>query len=65
MLLIPLLHITLCEIECIKTENSVLSENIILLNQINDSLADNFIALMKVRLIKFFTEKATNDSENK
>lgn len=57
--------ITLGEIECIKKESSVLPGNIILLNQINDSLADNFIALMKVRLIEFFKPKATNDSANK
>lgn len=57
--------IKLGEIECIKTESSVLPENIILLNQINDSLVDNFIALMKVRLIEFFKPKAMNDSVNK
>ncbi|MDR5614630.1 hypothetical protein [Arsenophonus sp.] len=57
--------ITLGEIECIKTESSVLPENIILLNQISDSLADNFIALMKVRLIEFFKPKSINDSANK
>ncbi|HGJ5878269.1 MAG TPA: hypothetical protein ACHBZ9_04140, partial [Arsenophonus nasoniae] len=47
-----------------KKESSILPENIILLNQINDSLADDFIALMKVRLIEFFKPKATNDSAN-
>ncbi|HGJ5863768.1 hypothetical protein [Arsenophonus nasoniae] len=57
--------ITLGEIECIKTESSILPENIILLTQINDALADNFIALMKVRLIECFKPKATNDSAKK